>query len=125
MSYKKCIKLILYMYKQDTPCEVKNYMGLVCAKWKARDIPSVSGALVCLWWPHGHFKSGCIYDCGNIRFRTSTLSLSGRESVISCGVMLNLIGMNMKCPCSCHRHTNAPEMLGISLAFQLARTNPT
>jgi len=100
-------------------------MGFVHAKWKARDIPSVSGALVRLWRLHGHFRSGCIYDCGNICFRTSILNLSGRESVSSCGVMLNLAGMNMKHPSNLHRRTNAPETLGISLAFQLACTNPT
>ena len=32
----------------------------VRAKWKARDIPSVSGALVYLWRLHGRFRRGCI-----------------------------------------------------------------
>ena len=125
VPYKKSIKLILYMYTQYTPCEVKNQVGFVHAKWKARDIPSVSGALVCLWWPHGHFRSGCIYDCGNIHFRTSILSLSGQEPVSSCGVMLRLARINMKCPRNRHRRTNAPETLGIPLAFHLVHTNPT
>ena len=44
-------------------------MGFLRAKWRARDVPSVSGALVHLWQLHGHLRSGCIiivvmYVCG-------------------------------------------------------------
>ena len=66
-------------------------MRFVRVKWQARDVPSVYGALVCLWRLHGRFSNGCIYDCGNTRLE----QISGQESVSSCGVMLRFAGMNM------------------------------